>query len=439
MHLVDGGVEAVLAGWAAEAHAALASELRRHGLAARSGEAGTVVAIGPELSPADAAKRVGELPETSRVLVFAAGDDLELFQDLVDRDRIYFLSRRPPSPAAIAELIATAAKQPAEEIESSMLDVARRTEPADVAREAATLAHASKARLWLYDPQHATLTEEHQKESAAAGITSYVARTGRAVAIDRAGDDARFDGELDGDADDRLLAIPIAIAGRVLAVLTLTRPAAEPSFDEAEQQRVETLASLLAPGFLERHLENRAKERHAAIRDDVARLFRAEALDEYQRGPESEGHPLELEPRWTRYAYRVIVALLVVAALFATFVHVDRVAHGAGVVRDGRLVGVVPARYRAQLRPAMPLRFELVDAQLPLTAVSTRIVPASEARRVLGADGAALWSSSDPAMRVEAPLPNRDLGDGVAGRVRIRFGRERLLFALLPALRGSDD
>jgi hypothetical protein len=39
-------------------------------------------------------------------------------------------------------------------------------------------------------------------------------------------------------------------------------------------------------------------------------------------------------------------------------------------------------------------------------------------------------------VQIEAPLPagRADLGDGVAGTVRVRLGRERLLFALVPAL-----
>lgn len=59
-------------------------------------------------------------------------------------------------------------------------------------------------------------------------------------------------------------------------------------------------------------LEN--SERHTAIREDVARLFRAEALEQYQRGRTDEGHLLELDPRWTRRAYIVVIALIVAAA-----------------------------------------------------------------------------------------------------------------------------
>ena len=55
-------------------------------------------------------------------------------------------------------------------------------------------------------------------------------------------------------------------------------------------------------------------ERHTAIREDVAKLFRAEALEQYQRGRTDEGHLLDLDPRWMRRAYAVVLALIVAAA-----------------------------------------------------------------------------------------------------------------------------
>jgi hypothetical protein len=54
---------------------------------------------------------------------------------------------------------------------------------------------------------------------------------------------------------------------------------------------------------------------HTAIREDMAQLFRAEALEQYQRGQEDEAHLLEVEPRWMRYADRIVLALLAAALL----------------------------------------------------------------------------------------------------------------------------
>jgi len=67
--------------------------------------------------------------------------------------------------------------------------------------------------------------------------------------------------------------------------------------------------------------EERAAARYTAIRADVAQLFRAEALDEYQRGRRDEAHLLEVEPRWTRAAYRIVLALIGAALLFGAVIY----------------------------------------------------------------------------------------------------------------------
>jgi len=70
-----------------------------------------------------------------------------------------------------------------------------------------------------------------------------------------------------------------------------------------------------------RELEERAAARYTAIRADVAQLFRAEALDQYQRGNADEAHLLEVEPRWARHAYRIIVALIGAALLLGAVIY----------------------------------------------------------------------------------------------------------------------
>ncbi|HYH10469.1 MAG TPA: hypothetical protein VEK11_25720 [Thermoanaerobaculia bacterium] len=65
-----------------------------------------------------------------------------------------------------------------------------------------------------------------------------------------------------------------------------------------------------------REREEREAARYTAIRADVAQLYRAEALDQYQRGNADEAHLLEVEPRWARQAYRIVIALLGAALLF---------------------------------------------------------------------------------------------------------------------------
>lgn len=83
---------------------------------------------------------------------------------------------------------------------------------------------------------------------------------------------------------------------------------------DVRQEPVETDAET-------REREERAAARYTAIRADVVQLFRAEALDQYQRGNADEAHLLEVEPRWARHAYRVIVALIGAALLFGAVIY----------------------------------------------------------------------------------------------------------------------
>ena len=123
---------------------------------------------------------------------------------------------------------------------------------------------------------------------------------------------------------------------RVLTVLTLIRSPQAAPFGDVERRRIDWTARLLAPVLArlayDRELEARAAERHTAIREDMAQLFRGEALEQYQRGSTDEGHLLEIEPGWMRRAYVVILALLGAALLFSALVHIDRYAEGVGVI-----------------------------------------------------------------------------------------------------------
>lgn len=482
MHLVDAragadagsaAVEVVLAGWSVAAADTLSGELRLRGIAARSesvaaltalaarGDA-AVLALGPELSGGAAAEVVREAHRSWLVLVLAAGETTDLYQEWNDLDRLFFLTKQPPSPADTVELLVAAHARVTQrapdddadaELQGRVLDLLRRLERETgvpsalqhIAREAPIVGDADRAELWLYDDRAEHLTADTRKESAAGGLTSYVARTGRGLAVEHAGDDVRYDPKLDGDARARFLAWPIAIPEeqrtRVLAVLTLTRPQHAQPFGDDDRRRVDWMTRLLAPALarlvFEADLETRAAARHTAIREDMTQLFRGEALEQYQRGRSDDGHLLEIEPSWTRRAYAVILALLATALLLSTLVHVDRNAEGAGVVRGARLIAALPARHRDALRPGMTMRFDLAAQPLAISSVSPRIIGSSETRRLLGPDGAALWTSASPGVLVDAPIPGGGqlYGDGVAGRVTVRIRRERLLFALLPALR----
>ena len=133
VHLVDArgdsgvdraadAVEVLLAGWSPTAGEALAHDLRLRGLAARPVSAATlpaltagggakVLALGPEVTPAAALEIVREWPAV--LLVLAAGERVEMFQELIDRDRLFFVTRHPPSPAETVEILLAASKRAA--------------------------------------------------------------------------------------------------------------------------------------------------------------------------------------------------------------------------------------------------------------------------------------------------------------------------------------
>jgi GAF domain-containing protein len=359
-------LEVLLAGWPIAAADALSAELRLRGLPARTvnvaslsalaarGER-TVLALGPELRPGAALEVLRDIVRADAhrawvVVALACGDAPELFQELVDQDRIFFLSSSPPSTVDTADLLAAAStragpQEPVEddaetELRGRVLDLLRRlgresdltSALRETTREMRMVADAEHAQIWLYDERTESLTRDTRRESAVAGLTSYAARTARSIAVERAGDDPRYDADLDADFDresgdprERFMACPMVMSSRVLGVLTLMRSAEGRPFGGVERQRMEWVASLLAPALgrliLDRELEERAAARHTAIRTDVAQLFRGEALDQYQRGRPDEAHLLEVEPRWTRNAYWVVLALIGAALLFSVVIY----------------------------------------------------------------------------------------------------------------------
>lgn len=437
MHLVDpmpasDQPEVLLAGWPVSAEEALLGELRARGVPARTvsleslatRKEPAVVALGPE---ADAETLRGT-SDTWVVLAFGANVDQGLF----------FTTSKLPSPRDTVDLLHAAWKHATRaprdgdadaERKGRVLDLLRRVGRAadlpaaarDIERELGVVANVDQARV--------------SSECPNAGVTGFVARTGRGVAVERLEDDPRYDAEIDGpDPRARFLAVPVALDEEVLAVLALTRAPQRPAFREQEQKFANWTARLLAPVLarllLDVELEARAAKRHAAIRPDVAQLFRGEALEQYQRGRADEAHPLEIEPRWTRHAYRVLLALFVAAVIFALVVPVDRNATGVAVVRGGRLQGFVETG--PEVQPGMPLWFEHASGATTVAGVGQEIVAAAEARRVAGAG----WPDDEPAVRIEAALPpgGKRFGNGVTGKIRIRTGRERLFSALLRGL-----
>ena len=120
---------------------------------------------------------------------------------------------------------------------------------------------------------------------------------------------------------------------------------------------------------------------------------------------------------------------------------------GAGVLS---VWAFLPGRYRPQLEAGMPLRLELEGypysyLHLGVKRVSPEVLGPTEARRFLPPGMAdSLQLGSAPVVLVEAQLKTDQieadglpltLHDGMIGRAEVRVREERLLLALVPALR----
>jgi membrane fusion protein (multidrug efflux system) len=118
---------------------------------------------------------------------------------------------------------------------------------------------------------------------------------------------------------------------------------------------------------------------------------------------------------------------------------------------------VLPAQYRPQLRPGMSLRFEVAGysyayQELKITSVSAQIIGPNEVRRFLGQEIEDTMKVEGPVVLVEAaPCPatfvvdgqTLDFYHGMSGVAEARVRTQRILIALVPALRvvfgNADD
>jgi ATP-binding cassette subfamily B protein len=297
-----------------------------------------IVCLGPGLEGRQAAaflERSIAKNAAARHVVLAAGREPELFQDFIDSDAIFFLSRRPPPLVEVAALLRSALAHDerrgrfdgASGAERGALVVARAISrvvdriatETDLERisglignAASALTDADEGRFAIADPLHETLwfrdleAGDAIRNSAASGLAGFIARTGAALMVECVGDDPRYDAEADNGGrspQERLLAVPVVVHnksfGDVLGVLVATRePGGEP-FVDAERRRLEDLALQIAPIVRHRIFEKQLEEALAAADDPLATdgkpLYRSEALRSHRKGTGEPGRVLELD------------------------------------------------------------------------------------------------------------------------------------------------
>jgi membrane fusion protein (multidrug efflux system) len=332
------------------------------------GQPVAVLAVGAGLAAGRAVRLIEEAEtapgaERRANLVLAGGPDPGLFQDLIDRDRVFYLSQEPVPAGDLIALLRSAADRWRSAERQGNDEERRRTlfarrllaatqaissqrQPAGVARAAAEsvedVAAAERGYCLLYDPATETLwepprdadLEEERRESAAVGLVSFVVRTGRPLAIELIGADPRFDREADDPkaaGDERFAAVPVlGLDGRVLAVLAAVRQAAERAFDDEDLKELTLLAEQAAPTFAQLGLAEGSTDGLPAVT-----LFREEAVEHHNVGFRGEGDLLRVDPGWMRWTYRLLIVALAAGLLFTLIAHIREYAEGPAVVRLG--------------------------------------------------------------------------------------------------------
>jgi hypothetical protein len=121
----------------------------------------------------------------------------------------------------------------------------------------------------------------------------------------------------------------------------------------------------------------------------------------------------------------------------------------AGEGGDPVVLALLPGQYRPLLKPGMDLRLELQGYQyiyqhLTVTSVENEVIGPAEAKRYLGEEIADAVTLTGPVVLVSARLPSatfevegktRRFHDGMWAQAEVRVRSERVLVALIPALR----
>ena len=378
-----------------------------------SGEV-AVLALGPGFSGHPARQLLESLRERfphSRTLHLLAsgGPDPAVFQELIDEDRIFFLSlqtlggedlsallesalsrfralrlaeavaeRAAPSVAAAphAEGLALAGTVPLPvpkrderaELSRRVLAAAGRLagerDPAAVAylvrEDLGELIGASRAHVLLYDAETEVLWErrggmsaEERRESAAVGVVSFVARTGRPVAAARLADDPRFEREADdpeGTGQGPFAAIAVrdtttsgtpseGSSAPVIAVIAALRDPGSDPFSPSDRAALalygERATPALAQLALETRLAEQGKREERRMREGALDVFREEALDHHMTSARKEGDLLRISPAWIDWASWLLLGLAGVGLLFLIFGRIHERSTGVAVVRLG--------------------------------------------------------------------------------------------------------
>lgn len=132
--------------------------------------------------------------------------------------------------------------------------------------------------------------------------------------------------------------------------------------------------------------------------------------------------------------------------------HVEPGQIAASLVEGGgglEVIALLPGEDRPQLSAGMQLRLELIGyryayQELAIESVSSEVIAASEARRILGPDVAEGLAVGGSVVVVRGKLTSNEFEvddqiyrfhDGMLGKAEVRLRSERIVFAVIPGLR----
>jgi membrane fusion protein (multidrug efflux system) len=112
---------------------------------------------------------------------------------------------------------------------------------------------------------------------------------------------------------------------------------------------------------------------------------------------------------------------------------------------------LLPGQYRPQIRRGMPMRLEISGykyayQKLVVGSVGDEVIGPGEAQRYLSPGSADALQVTGPVVIVRARLPRTTFTaegktyhyhDGMHGQAEVRVRSERILFALIPALKAA--
>ena len=168
-------------------------------------------------------------------------------------------------------------------------------------------------------------------------------------------------------------------------------------------------------------------------------LFRREALEFQARQP--QGGVLRIDPRWTRWTYWLVLALLVAGVIVTATAHTSETTSGPALidVQERTFVALVPGAASPDLQPGQTVRLDVQGLEGPplaARALKAEVADQAAIRR------AGFPSSSQPAVLVTGVLgPHADVGTLPSprheGRAVVILRSQMILDLFLRQLQGT--